>query len=120
MILLCSYSLGNDAAGRERQTLQAAEAMVAITAFLYLEGWAAWYAWPVLVLLVAASMGGYWFRLRPNVTVWRLMYIMGFACWMELAWIFGWVVVMAVTPQGPYVLSKPGGQGSCSSWLLAS
>ena len=90
-----------------RQMMAAIVAMIAITAFLYFEGWAAWYAWPILVFLVAASAGGYWFRVRPNVTVWRVAYIMGFACWIELAWVFGWVVIMAATPLGPYVLLIP-------------
>ena len=94
---------------RFRQMIVAVVAMLIITAFLYFEGWAAWYAWPVLALLVAASAAGYWFRVRPNITVWRIVYIMGFACWVELAWVFGWVVVMAVTPLGRYVLSIPEG-----------
>lgn len=90
-----------------KQILVAIVAMIAITAFLYLEGWAAWYAWPILVLLVVASVGGYWFRVRPNVRVWRIAYVMGFACWIELAWALGWVGIMTVTPLGPYLLAIP-------------
>ena len=94
---------------RFKQLLAAIAAMVVVTAFLYFEGWAAWYTWPIFALLVAASLGGYWFRVRPNVTVWRIAYIMGFACWVELAWVFGWIVIMAVTPLGPYILALPDG-----------
>ena len=83
--------------------------MIGLTGLLYFEGWAAWYAWPILALLVLASVGGYWFRVRPNVKVWRIAYIMGFACWIELAWVFGWVIIMAVTPLGPYILEIPDG-----------
>ena len=81
--------------------------MLAITALFYNEGRTGWYAWPILVIAVAASVGGYWFRVRPNVAVWRAAYIVGFARWVELAWIFGWVILMAATPLGPYVLTIP-------------
>ena len=72
--------------------------MVAITAYLYLEGSASWYTPLVLAALLAALAAGYWFRVRPNVTVWKFVYVMGFACWIEVAFVFGQVALGTIFP----------------------
>ena len=72
--------------------------MVVITAYLYLDGSATWYTPLVLASLLAALAAGYWFRVKPNVTVWKVVYIMGFACWIEVAFVFGQVALGTAIP----------------------
>ena len=72
--------------------------MAAITVYLYLEGSATWYTPLVLAFLLSALFAGYWFRVRPNNTVWKAAYIMGFSCWIGLAYIFGQIALGTVMP----------------------
>lgn len=81
--------------------------IVAVTALVYVFGRPDAYT-PFLVLgLGLVSFAAFYFRANPNVTFWKVVYIMGFSCWVELAWIAAQVALIAETPVGAYILAIP-------------